>query len=553
MNRARATAAVLLGLFTLLIGTLILRTGVTYDESAYAALGPIYLQGRPGLLVREYPPLPSYLRGLALMPLSPSLPSAPAGREKVALNPNDYGQLFLFTNRASPTALIRAARLPTLAIAMLLALVVWLWANALGGAAMAATALLFLTFEPNILAHASLATTDLFVVTFSCTALWAWASFLRVGKTSAAWAAGAAVGAAIASKATGLILAPALVLALVWSRGWQFKKKDAMGLLHACLAAAAVTAAFYVPSGLDGFMGMLAFRSGEIGRFSPSYFFGSPYTSAHPLYIPGMLLIKTTLPLLVLGLIGARRFSKERPEDFKAAVAALAVLIAAALLRRSPLGVRHLLLVYPLLSLAAGWTAVDLWNRAPRRRALIAGALCWHILASLAVFPHPLAYFNELAGGPSNGRNLLGNTNLDWGQDLPELKGFIRDNPGGLILSYFGKDCARAYGLGIQEAFSTPGLCPGSSALLPVEIEREWLAVSATKWQGYYESGTPAWSWLKSRTPYAVLGYSLMVYDITHDIDAHDELAAMYLRAGSPEPAARERARSKLLRDAQRR
>ncbi|UPT72865.1 MAG: hypothetical protein M0D55_13160 [Elusimicrobiota bacterium] len=41
----------------------------------------------------------------------------------------------------------------------------------------------------------------------------------RKGKQRDAWLAGAAAGAAIASKATGVGLLPALALALVWSRG----------------------------------------------------------------------------------------------------------------------------------------------------------------------------------------------------------------------------------------------------------------------------------------------------------------------------------------------
>lgn len=39
-----------------------------------------------------------------------------------------------------------------------------------------------------------------------------------------------------------------------------------------------------------------------------------------------------------------------------------------------------------------------------------------------AVYPHYLAYFNELAGGPRNGYQSLVDSNLDWGQDLKELR-----------------------------------------------------------------------------------------------------------------------------------
>lgn len=51
-------------------------------------------------------------------------------------------------------------------------------------------------------------------------------------------------------------------------------------------------------------------------------------------------------------------------------------------------------------------------------RLLIAAALLGTIGTTLRAYPHQLAYFNELAGGPSEGwRHMLGSS-FDWGQDL---------------------------------------------------------------------------------------------------------------------------------------
>jgi hypothetical protein len=36
----------------------------------------------------------------------------------------------------------------------------------------------------------------------------------------------------------------------------------------------------------------------------------------------------------------------------------------------------------------------------------------------VTIYPHQLAYFNELAGGPRNGHKYLLGSSLDWGQDL---------------------------------------------------------------------------------------------------------------------------------------
>jgi len=40
--------------------------------------------------------------------------------------------------------------------------------------------------------------------------------------------------------------------------------------------------------------------------------------------------------------------------------------------------------------------------------------LVWYVISAATIFPHNLAYFNELAGGPEGGYNWLVDSNLDW-------------------------------------------------------------------------------------------------------------------------------------------
>jgi len=51
-------------------------------------------------------------------------------------------------------------------------------------------------------------------------------------------------------------------------------------------------------------------------------------------------------------------------------------------------------------------------------RFLIVAGLAATVASALSVYPHQLAYFNEIAGGPQNGHGHLLHSNLDWGQDL---------------------------------------------------------------------------------------------------------------------------------------
>jgi hypothetical protein len=79
--------------------------------------------------------------------------------------------------------------------------------------------------------------------------------------------------------------------------------------------------------------------------------------------------------------------------------------------------------------------------------------LVWHVAESATIRPDYLAYFNQLAGGPSEGYKHLADSSLDWGQDLPALKrwldreGLQRPGAGNVYLSYFGTARPDYYGI----------------------------------------------------------------------------------------------------------
>ncbi len=81
----------------------------------------------------------------------------------------------------------------------------------------------------------------------------------------------------------------------------------------------------------------------------------------------------------------------------------------------------HLRYAFPALGLTLvflGQSARALAGRRSGLRLAVAGCIGWSIASALAAYPHHLAYFNELAGGPRQGwRHLLGSS-FDWGQDL---------------------------------------------------------------------------------------------------------------------------------------
>lgn len=101
-------------------------------------------------------------------------------------------------------------------------------------------------------------------------------------------------------------------------------------------------------------------------------------------------------------------------------------------------------------------------------RLLIVAALLATAGSSLRVYPHELAYFNELAGGPAGGHKHVLGSNLDWGQDLLLVKDWYRRYGKGLplyVLHYkYGN--AGDFGLPVSSPQILNGSDGGSAGLL---------------------------------------------------------------------------------------
>jgi hypothetical protein len=229
-------------------------------------------------------------------------------------------------------------------------------------------------------------------------------------------------------------------------------------------------------------------------------------------YFPYAFVVKTTIPAMIVGLLGlaalVRRWRTLEPgqtstERAKASLYVGTPLLALvgvygifALSSNLNIGHRHLLPIYPALIILAGGAGFwlqPLFGTAPsaepqraqgRRKQHSGGArsprsaarrpvsgsrtaglgprkvmaiatlvvLAWHVAESITIRPDYLAYFNQLAGGPSEGYKHLADSSLDWGQDLPALKQWLDrerlQQPGGNVyLSYFGTARPDYYGI----------------------------------------------------------------------------------------------------------
>jgi hypothetical protein len=212
------------------------------------------------------------------------------------------------------------------------------------------------------------------------------------------------------------------------------------------------------------------------------------------------------------------------------------------------IGHRHILPTYPPLFILAG--AVGLWFRpspaqqdkrattltapvGPRVlsavRIVILLAMAGTIVESLLIWPHYLAYFNVLAGGPRNGYRRLVDSSLDWGQDLKELKGWMDDHPADsedsqrVYLSYFGTARPAYYGIKAQ---TLPNYFPHWEPHIPRPLTGGLYCTSASMMQSVYLSPYRGrWNVIFETNYQTLRGMVLKYQRLAADPDAARQLA----------------------------
>jgi len=181
------------------------------------------------------------------------------------------------------------------------------------------------------------------------------------------------------------------------------------------------------------------------------------------------------------------------------------------------IGVRHLLPLFPFtMILVAGIISQFLTPPYLKTKCLFLGILIlWQIFSVFKIYPHFLAYFNEIVGGPDKGYIYTVDSNLDWGQDLKRLKNWVDENKiEKIYVEYFGGGDAKYY---LKEKFAS------WRGNLSEEVfpKGNYLAVSATLLQG--GRGLPVsgfnqpWGhylWLNKYRPVIKIGHSIFVYYI---------------------------------------
>lgn len=533
----------------------------TADEAAHLVVGYSYWAHGDQRLNPDYPPLIRALSALPVylwyrLPLEPAPPSLKDDIWRI-------GRDFLYNSSVPGDQILSLARLPNLLLGMALVGLVGWWAYRLWGKGAGLLALSLAALEPNLVAHSSVVTTDIGQTLFIFLTFYLlWEYTTRPSGLLLA-ALGVGTGLALASKHSTILLPGMMALLLVgqalfgrtapwpWlGRGsgleplqWRLAAAGLTLWVIACLAVLVVELVYGGEGSWDWWQGFWVVLDTDTKGHN-AFFLGQYSRQGWWEYFLVAFAVKTPLGSLALIAAALILIRAGKPLTLRQAAFFLlpaAVWFAVMSRARINIGLRHVLPVYPFLFVVAGRLATvqQPWRRwlAP----LIGLAALSTAASSLRVAPHQLAYFNALAGGPEGGHRYLSDSNLDWGQDMKGLKAYLdREGVTTLYLAHYDMAPPAAYGIRYQYLPAFAPLGPPPPDLLPLDARRELLAISVMNLQGVHFEDKNLYRWLWERRPVAKIGYSLFVYDLTRDPDAHLHLLRVYLKQDRPALAARE-------------
>jgi hypothetical protein len=528
--------------------------GHTWDEPEHIAAGLVLLDRGDYVYDDQHPPLARlaaalgpYLAGSRLLDhISPF--GEAAGRD------------VLYHSPASYDTVLTLARLGMLPFLVVLVLSSWLWARRWFGGATATLAALFVVTTPVLLGHAAVAAIDVPVTGLIILSLYLLQRWMEEPSPGRAAGFGLASGLAISAKLSAvpfigvcvLVLAAARVLCLgVAPRAWLWRQRIVGCSLAATLVVLVIVGVYgpkliylttpdFAPAkALDALVGGQGALHDAAYRFfarvrvpigvrevvqnfigvawhnahgHPSFLLGETGQNGWWYFYPVALAVKTPLPLLVAGLGGlgllSWRGARERSVPLLAPpLCFIAILGFSSAYSHINIGVRHVMVLYPLLALGAAYAVTAAWSATvamtqPGARVALhtglAALLLWQA-GTLLVWPDYLAYFNVLAG--AHPERILVDSDLDWGQDLRRLSHELaRRRADALYLAYSGS------------ADLTLEHLPPFQPLPPDQPVTGWIAIDMLT----LKDNRPHYDWLLGYTPITRVGKSIDLYRIDH-------------------------------------
>ncbi|MCX6950903.1 MAG: glycosyltransferase family 39 protein, partial [Verrucomicrobia bacterium] len=431
---------------------------------SYWNLDDYRLHPENGILPQRWAAIPAVIS----QPPFPELKDNPYWRTSDA---QVIGHQFFYETGHDHFPTLMAGRAMIVLFNLATGVLVFCWSRRLFGTPGAFVSLTLFAFSPTLLAHGVLATSDACMAFFFLASVGAWWRHLHDGRARWWWLSAAVFGLAWVAKYSApliVVMMIAMAVARAWAaeplalfgrsfttRGGKFGAAALSALGHGIVAIAVIwafygfryaafspaqaTGAEFIRSWalIDTHLGMQGqmLRAAAAVRLLPEAFlYGFASVLEHtqmraaflngeyslrgwPSFFPWTFALKSTLAelavtALVAGLAARRWLGSRpalRPDLYRVAPLAALFLVywLVSLGSHLNIGHRHILPTYPVLFIGAGLIGPWLMARRGLLSATVLALLAAQVVEAARIFPHYLAYFNALGGGPENGHRHL--------------------------------------------------------------------------------------------------------------------------------------------------
>ena len=456
------------------------RTSATIDEPVHILAGHRHWQCGDFGINPEHPPL---LKLLATAPLNFRMlvePNWDCG-SRLTSKPDSYsfGNLFLVQNGVDTVVI--PARLASAVLSLLLAVLVFLAAWEMFGRWQALTALALLAFEPNLIAHGSIVTTDMVLTATAFAAVYALYRFRNKANWVRFLVVGVAFGLLLGAKHSAVIFVPILFgllitdvvifrhnetrlprrifrqtaafagmffigLIVLWTF-YGFRYYSIPGATNGTVSIADYIKENGRPETIESFSAKMTEGISRTHIFPESYvlgmadivatgsrtsfIFGRYYATGQWFYFPVAFAIKSSEALLLLLPIGLLFpfFNRDKRREMMFLLVPPLAFFGVCLTSSFTTGIRHILPVYVFFIVAAAVGAVWLCRKFYLFRYVLFALLVFHAVAAFRTAPNYLAFSNDFWGGTNNTYRILAHSNVDTGQSVKLVNEYLaREN-----------------------------------------------------------------------------------------------------------------------------
>jgi hypothetical protein len=488
-NKIRLLTALLALLFFALYLSTIINKSATFDEPIIIASGNYYLTHYNNRINAENPP---FLKSLLALPtMFINITSAKTNPNLFyTCNPNlsfKYGSNFLYSNNYNIILLL--SRSINIIITILFAFSIYLSIKyLLKDRILSLLCVILFLIQPNIIANGRLATLDIGVAMLMFgSSILLYKYYHSLHKKWLIYT-GVILALALLSKYTAILLIPIIliqVLILFLINKEKRVRNTLLILFILCIISSITICLFYFNSNYKLLLFNRPFNSSLINTVlnnvitskipillptdylkgldivstinSTGYstvFWGNFYKEAVNVwyYYIVVMLVKIPIPILIFTIFGSICILIKHYRNkhlFFFLVPPIIIFICFSFFTDRQLGIRYILPIFPYIIIATAY-GINVLNNYKYKFAKYASYLfiLWIIFESFSVYPNYLTYFNQFVGGSKNGYKYFADSNLDWGQDLPSVKKWLKkENNPKIYFFYFGPVSPELYNI----------------------------------------------------------------------------------------------------------